>query len=221
MALGHGPEAGHVQGCDACTRYCAELTAAQAMFREQARPAAFVSAVAERNARRKPAWRWPWAAGVALAAGVGVLVLFVRAPIRPEVRYKGRGLSVVYLRQGMTEPRVVEPSMRLHPNDALRFFYRSDRPGHLAIFERDGRGEASVLHPFAQAQSAPLEQDRVAPLEHSVVLDATPGPEWLVAVFCPKPFLAAAVLAQLHADPPAVSLPGCRVETLRLEKDLP
>ncbi len=104
----------------------------------------------------------------------------------------------------------------------MRFAYEAPEPGHLLILELDGRGVASVFHPFDGSASAPLPARQGELLPGSVVLDDAPGPEYLFAIFSPRPLEAAPLLAQLREQAgraePALSCPDCRVSRLRLQK---
>jgi hypothetical protein len=128
---------------------------------------------------------------------------------------------VAVAREGAT-PELLEADAAVRAGDALRFSYESPDAGHLLVLELDGRGEASVFHPFGSGRSAPLDAKQRDFLPGSVVLDDAPGPRWLLAVHSPRALEAAPLLAQLRAQAgrpePTLSCTDCRVSTLRLQK---
>ncbi len=211
----------HARGCADCSRYVAALEEQASAFRKSRPPEIFLRQLDRRAAQPKPRpafLRW-----LALAAPLAAVLLLVPRLIGggDDVTLKGGGLKVVYLRAGGT-PQQVEQDARLKEGDALRFWFESPKDGHLLILDLDGTGKASVFHPFEGQRSAPLPARSKEPLEGSVVLDAAPGPEWLVAVFSPKPIDAAPLLKQLEGsfgrEMPAVNCDGCEVDTLRIQK---
>lgn len=134
---------------------------------------------------------------------------------------KGDAFRVVASRAGGA-PELLAPDAQVRSGDALRFAYESPEAGHLLVLELDGRGAASVFYPYGSATSAPIAAGQREFLPGSVVLDDAPGPEWLLAVFSPRPFEAAPLLEALRAQAgrpePTISCEGCRVSMLRLQK---
>ena len=136
---------------------------------------------------------------------------------------KGDGFRVAVARGGAAgAAELAAPDAVVGAGDALRFAYEAPEDGHLLVLDLDGRGEASVLHPFGAATSAPLPAGQREFLPGSVVLDDAPGPELLVAVFSRRPVDAAPLLAALRAQAkrpePSLACDGCRVSVLRLQK---
>jgi hypothetical protein len=215
-----------VEGCPACGAQLAQLTAGRDAFL-RARPADRFLRQLERRAEAAPAPS-PWRRLLpVLAAVVPVLLLLVLVPrvLKPEdtVRLKGGEFRVVAARgEAPPELRVLGPDSEVRPGDALRFAYEAPEAGHLLVLELDGRGVASVFHPFNGTASAPLPAHQRDFLPGSVVLDDAPGPEWLLAVFSPRPLEAAPLLAQLREQAgraqPTLSCPDCQVRALRLQK---
>lgn len=213
----------HVEGCPACSGQLAALTQGRDAFL-RARPSERFLRQLERRAEARPAPS-PWRRFLpVLAACVPVLAVLLLAPRMLEeggVRTKGNEFKVVAARGG-GEPAMLGPDSPVRAGDALRFAYESPEPGHLLVLELDGRGMASVFHPFGGGASAPLPALQRDFLPGSVVLDDAPGPEWLFAVFSPRPLDAAPLLAQLREQAgraePTLSCPDCRVSVLRLQK---
>ncbi len=220
------PEAtrAHVEGCPTCGGQLAALTEGRDAFL-RARPSERFLRQLERRAAEKPAPS-PWRRLLpVLAACVPVLALLVLVPRvldgQGGVTLKGDAFKVVVSRGGGT-PELLGPDSPVRAGDALRFAYEAPESGHLLVLELDGRGMASVFHPFGGGASVPLPAGQREFLPGSVVLDDAPGPEWIFAVFSPRPLDAAPLLAQLREQAgraePTLSCPDCRVNALRLQK---
>ncbi|PTL76724.1 hypothetical protein DAT35_48210 [Vitiosangium sp. GDMCC 1.1324] len=214
----------HVEGCPTCGGQLAALTEARDAFL-RARPSERFLRQLERRAATRPApalWR---RLVPVLAVCVPVLALVVLMPrVLPSgsgVNYKGNEFRVVAARAGGT-PELLGPDSPVRTGDALRFAYEAPEAGHLLVLELDGRGMASVFHPFGGGASVPVAALHRDFLPGSVVLDDAPGPEWLFAIFSPRPLDAAPLLAQLRTQAgraePSLSCPDCRVSVLRLQK---
>lgn len=219
------PEAtrAHVEGCPECSGQLAALTAGRDAFLRARPPERFLNQLDRRAAAAPPS---PWRRLLpVLAACVPVLALLVLVPrLLPHesgVTFKGGQFRVVSAREG-GEPQPLDNDSTVRAGDALRFAYEATEPGHLLVLELDGRGVASVFHPFGGTASAPLPALQRDFLPGSVVLDDSPGPEWIVAVFSPRPLEAAPLLAQLKEqagrEKPAPTCADCRVTVLRLQK---
>lgn len=213
----------HVKACATCGAQLDALTAGQDAFLK-ARPAErFLKQLERREAARPSPWRrfFP-----VLAATVPVLALVLVLGPRlvqdgPGVLTKGDGFRVVSSRAG-SQPAPLAQDSAVKAGDRLRFSYESDTPGHLLVLELDGRGNASVFHPFNGQTSAPLAAKQRDFLPGSVELDDAPGTEWLFAVFSSQPLQAAPLLAQLREQAgraePKLTCEGCSVSALRLRK---
>jgi hypothetical protein len=220
------PEAirAHVEGCSACNSQLAALTAERDAFL-RARPSERFLRQLERRAATSPAPA-PWRRLLpALAVCVPLLAVVLLVPrFLPQeggVRLKGGSFQVVVARGG-DAPELLASDSLVRPGDALRFSYEAPEAGHLLVLELDGRGAASVFHPFGGEASAPLLARQRDFLPGSVVLDEAPGPEWLFAIFSPRPLEAGPLLAQLREQAgraePTLSCPDCSVSVLRLRK---
>lgn len=218
------PEAtrAHVEGCADCGSQLAALTSGREAFLRARPPERFLRQVERRaaSAPRPGLRRWL----PLLAACVPVLALLVLVPrVLPEngVTMKGDAFRVVAARDG-GPPELLGADAQVRPGDALRFAYEAPEAGHLLVLELDGRGAASVFYPYGSATSAPLAAGQREFLPGSVVLDDAPGPEWLLAVFSPRPLEAGPLLEALRTQAgrpePTLTCPNCRVSTLRLQK---
>ena len=213
----------HIQACAACGAQLESLTAGREAFL-RSRPAdRFLRQLERRGAAAPSPWRRLFPV---LAALVPVLVLVLVLGPRltgdgPGVTWKGEAFRVVVSRAGAEAVPLAQDSA-VKEGDRLRFAYESPEAGHLLVLELDGRGGATVFHPFEGTASAPLAAGQRDFLPGSVELDDAPGTEWLFAVFSPRPLQAAPLLARLReqagrADP-TLTCDGCRVSSLRLRK---
>ncbi|WNG37191.1 DUF4384 domain-containing protein [Archangium violaceum] len=212
----------HVEGCADCRGQLEALTTAREAFVRARPPELFLRQLERRTAsqpRRGLRWLLP-----VLGACVPLLALLVLVPRLEQedgVRIKGGDFRVVASRAGGS-PELLGPDAQVQSGDALRFSYEAKEAGHLLVLELDGRGAASVFYPYGSATSAPLPAGQRDFLPGSVVLDDAPGPEWLLAVFSPRPLQAAPLLEALRTQAGraelTLSCPDCSVSTLRLQK---
>jgi hypothetical protein len=94
----------------------------------------------------------------------------------------------------------VPAGARLQVGDALRFVLEPVGRPYLLIASLDGKGRATIYHPFGGARSVRVPSDgRIEAPSGSVVLDDTPGPERVFALWSDQPLQAAAVLPRLEA----------------------
>ncbi|HVE85417.1 MAG TPA: hypothetical protein VND93_21335 [Myxococcales bacterium] len=216
----------HVEsGCAACAEHVASLRAARDAFL-RARPAElFLGQLRRRQASHRRRWSLSLfaAAAVSVTAAAAAVLVVVRAP--PDgVRAKGAHLKVVY-RRADADPRPVTSASHVRPGDALRFWYAPPGPGYLAIFDVDGAGKITAFHPYGGEQAMQMPRAEPAWLPGSIILDAAPGPDTLVAVFQPRPFQLAPLAAALREHGPAgaeaLGCGDCVVDVVRLEKDSP
>jgi len=213
----------HTQACAACAGQLQALAQEQQAFLQARPPERFLRQVERRAAaphRSRLSRLLPVLGGV-LVPALALLVVFNR-PDDAGFREKGGGTFRVAVSRAGGAPELLAADAAVRAGDALRFSYEAEAAGHLLVLELDGRGQASVFHPFDGTASAPLAANQRDFLPGSVVLDAAPGPETLVAVFSPRPLAAAPLLAQLRAQAgrpePTLTCDGCRVSTLRLQK---
>jgi hypothetical protein len=146
--------------------------------------------------RERPSWRW-LAPAMALAAGLLLMVVLRpgRPPQSPDLGIKGGPVLQVVARHGARVAPLRNGDL-LAPGDELRFVALPAGQRFLLIMSIDGAGTVTVYQPFGGSQSSPIAGDRVE-LPGSIVLDAAPGPEHLVAFFSPVPIAASAVQSLL------------------------
>lgn len=213
------PFEAHVAACAHCGPYVAALRVEADAFTRARPPELFLKQLERKAAARPTAPWWRWLAlGAPLAAAL-VLFFFFRTP-EPEVTFKGAPLRV-FLKRGDAEPTLLPPDARVKAGDSLRFGYDAPAEGYLAVFELDGTEATAVFWPYAGARAAKVKQAQGL-LAGAVVLDDSPGPEWLVAVWSRAPFETAPLLQQLRGQStrPALALEcgDCVVTTQRLLK---
>jgi hypothetical protein len=138
---------------------------------------------------RVRALRWPVPAALLSAAAAVVVAFFAQPAADPsgvkERRKGGASIGFFVGRAGRFERGHWGQSVR--PDDRIRFTYTSDRPAYLAILARDAAGTVSVYFPAGDVAHY-VSEGYDAPLDSSVALDATLGPESVFALFCDHAF---------------------------------
>jgi hypothetical protein len=225
-AVGAAAEA-HAVGCEHCG---ARLAAFRA---DQARDAALV---AELQANAKLPSVVPWKRRVWMAtalplfaAAAIILLLLPRLLHAPGEREKGvssLALDVV-VRHADGHIEALGPDGHVRPGDAVRFLVSTPRAGNLVILGLDAAGAVSV---YVGDGNGPQHVERGArqAMPGSIILDATPGAERLVALECEARFAVSDAidagrksLARAQRDPRRVGslgLPGCMEATLTMDK---
>jgi len=220
----------HAAGCARCTARLDEFRRA----RDEARP--LLDAIRARSddpaARVVPLRRRAWLrAVVPLVAAAALLMLFLPRLLEPAAGVREKGSSAlaldVVVRHADGRVEALAPNGRVRPGEAIRFLVTTPRAGQLVILGLDAAGKVSVYvadgddpHPVARGQKQPMPG--------SIVLDATPGAERLVALECESRFdVARAVdagrrsLERAAKDPRragALDLPGCEEAALTMDK---
>lgn len=179
-------------------------------------PGSTLDATAPRTA---VSWRraGAWATAAALAASLWV-VLRPAAPERPEFHLRGGGLGLEVFRQtaGASEPLVDGSAARA--GDTLGFRVQVRRDGFALVAGVDGEGEVYPVWPAAPPHEAVPVEASADPraLDVAIRLDAAPGDERMVLVFCEAAFRLDGVRAAVAAGG---ALPkGCTQRTVRLTK---
>ena len=220
----------HAAGCARCTARLDELRRA----RDEMQP--LLDAIRARGAdgvgRVVPLKRRVWlSAMLPLVAAAAILLLFLPRLLKPSTGEREKGSSpllldvVVRHTEGHVEALAADG--RVRAGDAIRFLVTTPRAGHLVILGLDAAGKVSVY--VADGDDAhPVAQGPKQPMPGSIVLDATPGAERLVALECEARFpVATAVdagrrsLARAARDPRragALGLPGCQEAALTMDK---
>jgi hypothetical protein len=215
------PLAEHVAACADCGPYVVALKAEAEAFTRSRTPELFLKQLQRRAEQRpvaRPWWRW---LGVLVPVAVAmVIVLRGSIPEDDGVTFKGGALRL-FVKRGESEPSPLAADARVQAGDALRFSYDAPSDGYLAVFDLDGRESVTVFWPYGEARAGAVKKAQGL-LPGSVVLDASPGPEWVVAVFSEKPFDTAAIAAQLRGQSTRPSIgvecKGCVVTSQRLSR---
>jgi hypothetical protein len=225
----------HLQACVRCREQLAAVRNDEQLFTREMLDRSLPKVLARARLQR-------WARLVSLSfppalAAVVVLGLpRMRAPALPapptasEFTLKGGPALEVVARRGERMFAVVQGA-RLKAGDALRFVVEPAALPYLLIGSIDGSGQASVYYPYrGGASGRPGVGPRVE-LPGSIVLDDSPGPERLFALFSAQPLDAATVtqaLRHLGAQGPAairragsLPLPAAEQLSLLIEKGEP
>ena len=220
----------HAAGCARCTARLDDFRRAH----DEAQP--LLDAIRARGADGGgsvvPLKRRVWlSAMLPLVAAAAILLLFLPRLLEPSPgeREKGSGALAldVVVRHADGHVEALAPDGRVHAGEAIRFLVTTPRAGHLVILGLDAAGKVSVY--VADGDDAhPVARGQKQPMPGSIVLDATPGAERLVALECEARFpVATAVdagrrsLERAAKDPRhagALDLPGCQEAALTMDK---
>ena len=111
----------------------------------------------------------------------------MKGPVdNPEFTVKGSVVLGLYRKEGNSGVPV-PPGSTLAPQDVLRFEVKAAASGFVAVLSRDGRGTASVYHPFAGEEAAAYDATQPV-LPDAIELDDTLGHEDVYALYSPQPF---------------------------------
>lgn len=208
------PEAAkaHLDSCESCEARLGALRQAHARF-SLAPP----SSSPFRSARRR-LWL---AASLASAAVVLILALALLPKTRAPAKSIGRKGSVSFGVYVLRDQRVQRGRSgdAYFPGDRLRFFYTSDQPTHLAIFDVESSGAITPFVASGQhAKALPPGSQKL--LEDTIELDDALGEETLVGVFCPHPFELKTVQRALQTRGFEAFAPqqGCELKNFTLLK---
>lgn len=220
----------HAAGCTRCAARLDEFR------RARDSDAAVLDAIRARAAgdggRVVPLRRRVWlSAMLPLVAAAAIALLFLPRLLRPQTgeREKGSGALAldVVVRHADGRVEALAPDGHVRPGEAIRFLVTTQRAGHLVILGLDAAGKVSVY--VADGDDAhPVARGQKQAMPGSIVLDATPGAERLVALECEARFpVASAVdagrrsLDRAAQDPRrvgALDLPGCQQAALTMDK---
>jgi hypothetical protein len=157
--------------------------------------------------------------GVAIAAGLALLLRGPRSAPEPELAARSKGSSSIgfFVRRG-EQVFVGANGEHLRAGDQLRFTVTSAQPRQFAVLSRDARGAASVYYPSGP-RSRPLIPAQQMPLDTAVELDGTLGSETLFGVFCDQEFEVEPLRVALERSGKLPSLQGCSVDQLEVRKE--
>lgn len=203
----------HVNGCARCrARHALLVTERAAYLALHPQPELRIARAV------RPTRRWPVPA--ALLGAAAVLAVFLARPaVDPsgQVRRKGAASIGFFVERAGTFERG-HGGQSVRPGDRIRFTYTSDRPAYLAILARDAANTVSVYFPSGEAaRYLPEGYDR--PLESSVELDATLGPERMYALFCEHGFELSGPRHALTTADTLSAEQGCQLATLSWTKE--
>jgi len=217
IAGGEAPEQGHITACGSCRALLAERQLARQHFAIPLR----------RPAPRRRAV--PWAIGGGMALLAAALALIAVRPVDEinEISVRAKGTAAwadfdVFIKRPDAPHAINAADGLVVPGDTLQWLAGPAHAGHVAIYNIDGTGARAQVHP-PRGGTERLEAGPMRPLSSALTLDDAPGPEHIIAVFCPQPFDNAAVLGHLvdHADDLGSRLPeGCVVAQRLFTKNL-
>lgn len=223
-----GDAAAHAAGCARCGARLDELHRAQtsdAPLLDQIRARAAVE-----GGTVVPLKRRVWlSAMLPLVAAAAIVLLLLPRFLRPVEREKGSSALAldVVVKHADGHVEALGPQGRVRAGDAIRFLVSTPRAGHLVILGLDAAGNVSV---YVADGDDPHRIDRgqKQAMPGSIVLDATPGAEKLVALECEARFAVADAvdagrrsLQRAAQDPrraAALGLPGCEEVALTMDK---
>jgi hypothetical protein len=204
LLLGEPGTHEHLESCAACRTRFEALRAEQQHF-----SAGKIPLVLPRRGTRRAALGF----AAALAAGLAAVVL--RAPITDVTRAKGRPEAIgFFVKHGERVRRASSSTEAVAPGDALRFWYSSTKPTHLAILSIDPAGKTSTYYPPSAEETGAAQAGREVALPISTVLDDTLGRERIFGFFCESSIRLDRLAAALGGVPPA----GCTVIDLAFDK---
>jgi len=193
----------HVRHCARCADLARDVGSSRERFTRSVLPRLRAAAAARRA--RRAWWQRPWL-GALLVPVAAVIVLLVAPPKPappsppaagdPDIGIQGGpGLMVVARREARVFP--VDVSQPLRAGDQLRFVLQQPPYPFVLIASIDGAGQATVYVPYGGGESARFEPAPRIEVPGSIVIDASPGPERLFALYSRRPIPAAAVRVAL------------------------
>jgi hypothetical protein len=208
----------HVEGCAACRGRLASIEAARA---------AFVELDAGRGLAARPRARRRWIGAATAIAAVTAMIVIVTQPSRDPgdgsddrgARTKGSGDTMaVYVARGAGSGATtrVTAGDTVAAGDTLQMTITLRERRFVALLGIDATRVARVYFPDGD-HAAAVEPGSDVVLPSSIRLDATPGREDFVALFCDEPIALGPVRAALSVDPAAVPA-GCTGEQLHVNK---
>jgi hypothetical protein len=204
LLLGEPGPHEHLEGCASCRARFEALRGEQQRF-----DAATIPLVLRPRRRVAPVLGF----AAALAAGLAAIVL--RAPTEEITRAKGRPVAIgFYVKHKDRVRRASSSTEAVAPGDALRFWYTSSRPTHLAILSLDPAGKTSTYYPASAEEAGAAQAGREVALPISTVLDDTLGRERIFGFFCESSVRLDRLALALGGTPPE----GCIEVELGFDK---
>jgi hypothetical protein len=188
------PARAHLAGCLLCQRRQADRRQQATAFERHRLPA--LLARPPGRSRRSAIWLL----GLGLPAAAGLALRAWTRTGEPQLGIKGPPAALRLVVRRGADVFEVQDGDQLAPGDALRFVVAEPPHPHLLVASVDGAGQVSVYFPFGGDGSAPIDtRTAVEVPAGSIVLDRTPGPERVFALFSPAPLAAAPVRQLLEA----------------------
>lgn len=191
----------HLETCAQCQARAEEGAQLRANFAKLVERT--LAAVQQRNRSWRRWFAVRFAVPVVAIAACVLVLLRPRAeptaiPTEPEFGIKG-SLPVfeVFARRDQQVFAVKDGSI-LVPGDELRFAVVPQGATYVLVASIDGSGAVTMYYPYNAERSAEVDPGRRTELPGSIVLDAAPGPERLVAAFSRTPIRAVDLAAELR-----------------------
>jgi hypothetical protein len=196
LALGALPQAeeaaarAHLASCGRCQADDAALASSRAHFSAAVLPKT-MGAVRRRADAESGFWqrRRTWLVGLTVACGAAAALLIgIRRPATDEdLLAKGGGAPLAaFFKRGDRVAQVVA-GQPLRAGDSVRLVVQTQAKRHVAVLSADVSGHVTRWFPQQGKQSGELAAHARAELPGAIVLDASPGPERLFAVFADSP----------------------------------
>jgi hypothetical protein len=201
----------HLALCEGCRRRQESIAGQASRFWAQAPELRLPARAASGKAMRR---RWLAPSALTFSA-LAAIVVWLRLPTGSredpeESRRKGSSHIAFHVQhEGSVKPG--KDGQRVFPGDRLRFSISTGKPAHVAILSLDGAGVASIYFPQGKT-SRGFGMVSGQPLDSSVLLDGTLGPERLWALFCDSPFDLEPLRAQLERQGEMTLPAGCSVD---------
>ncbi len=164
-----------------------------------------------------------WAAAVAVLVTAASL-LFMLVPgvgVEDKVLRKGSSFALEVFANESGVVHEVGDGDVVHPGDRLGFRVRGDEPGYVLVAGVDDRGNAYPCHPQSGIAQAWESSAEAVVLDGAVELDAVPGHERIVALWCPDPFAFDDIVVTLETGaraPLPLLRTDCAQREIALEK---
>ena len=208
----------HLADCPRCSERLASLRAESRKFPEEVWIAGAALKAKKAAAASRARWIAPVGAiAVAMAAGLAAVTLkpttqLASATASPGIQIKGDDIvELAVLHPDGKQELFAAPPARLSADDKVEFLVTANRSSWTIVLDVDSQ----TVTPFPESGPVQVPQLRKTQLgTQSFVLDANPGPERFIALFCDDPTAVAAapeairrsLSASQNPAPPA----GCR-----------
>jgi hypothetical protein len=212
-------EGSHVAACPSCRARLAERAARMVEFEAELAAPTWTRIAAARGARRRRVA--PWLVLATLGAGAASVLLFVGVGLGDRVAPsgptpKGSAPAEIVCRRG-ARTFVIGPGDAVAPGDALRFLPLPiwSEARYIQVGSVDGTGTYAPFYPPSDDGLSVALPAPGVPLEGSIRLDGSPGPERLLVLLSAAPLavrdVARAALAHAAAADRIDRIGGAKV----------